>query len=82
MITFFIDKFRNGFVDRGLFFLIYKNQASLNQKKGELENRRQDIVGGLLLRSRANWHEVAGNGKKVLEKFHLIYANIENTNIN
>ena len=22
------------------------------------------------------WHEVAGNGKKVLEKFHLIYANI------
>jgi hypothetical protein len=34
-------------------------QASLNQKKGELENRRQDIhvVEGLLLRSRANWHE-------------------------
>jgi hypothetical protein len=31
-------------------------QASLNQKKGELENRRQDIVEGLLLRSRANWH--------------------------
>ena len=32
-------------------------QASLNQKKGELGNRRQDIVEDLLLRSRANWHE-------------------------
>jgi hypothetical protein len=29
MITFFIDKFRNGFVDRGLFFLIYKNIQSI-----------------------------------------------------
>ena len=29
-------------------------QPSLNQKKGELENRRQDIVEGLLLRSQAN----------------------------
>jgi len=29
-------------------------QASLNQKKGELENRRQDIVEGLFLRSRVN----------------------------
>ena len=28
MITFFIDKFRNGFVDTGLFFLIYKNIQS------------------------------------------------------
>ena len=28
-------------------------QASLNQIKGELENRRRDIVEGLLLRSRA-----------------------------
>ena len=36
-------------------------QASLNQKKGELENRRQDIVEGLLLRSRDNWHE---NGER------------------
>ena len=29
-------------------------QPSLNQKKRELENRRQDIVEGLLLRSWAN----------------------------
>jgi hypothetical protein len=43
-------------------------QASLNQKKGELENRRQDIhvVEGLLLRSRANWHE---NGERCSEYF-------------
>jgi hypothetical protein len=32
-------------------------QSSLNQKKGELENWRQDIVEGLLLRSQTNWHE-------------------------
>ena len=32
-------------------------QASLNQKKGELVNRRQAIVESLLLRSRAIWHE-------------------------
>jgi hypothetical protein len=41
-------------------------QASLNQKKGELENRRQDIVAGLLLQSRANWHE---NGERCSEYF-------------
>ena len=41
-------------------------QASLNQKKGELVNRRQDIVEGLLLRSRANWHE---NGDRCSEYF-------------
>ena len=41
-------------------------QASLNQKKGELENWRQDIVEGLLLRSRANWHE---NGERCSEYF-------------
>ena len=41
-------------------------QASLNQKKGELENRRQNIVRGLLLRSRANWHE---NGERCSEYF-------------
>jgi hypothetical protein len=41
-------------------------QASLNQKRGELENRRQDIVQGLLLRSRANWHE---NGERCSEYF-------------
>ena len=34
-------------------------QPSLNQKKRELENPRQDIVEGLLLRSQANWHENA-----------------------
>ena len=41
-------------------------QPSLNQKKGKLENRRQDIVEGLLLRSRANWHE---NGERCSEYF-------------
>jgi hypothetical protein len=41
-------------------------RASLNQKKGELENRRQDIVDGLLLRSQANWHE---NGERCSEYF-------------
>jgi hypothetical protein len=29
MITFFIDKFRNGFIDWGLFFLIYKYIQSI-----------------------------------------------------
>jgi hypothetical protein len=32
-------------------------QASLNQEKGELVNRRQDIVEGLLLRSRVKFHK-------------------------
>ena len=41
-------------------------QASLNQIKGELENRRRDIVEGLLLRSRVNWHE---NGERCSEYF-------------
>ena len=41
-------------------------QVSLNQKKGELVNRRQDIVEGLLLRSRANWQE---NGERCSEYF-------------
>ena len=41
-------------------------QPSLNQKKRELENRRQDIVEGLLLRSWANWHE---NGERCSEYF-------------
>jgi hypothetical protein len=63
MITFFIDKFRNGFMNLNPTEFI---QASLNQKKGELENRRQDIVEGLLLRSWANWHE---NGKDALNIF-------------
>jgi hypothetical protein len=44
-------------------------QASLNQKKGELDNRRQDIVEGLLLRSRANWHE---NGERCSEYFRKL----------
>jgi hypothetical protein len=39
-------------------------QVSLNQKRRELENRRQDIVQVLLLRSRANWHE---NGERCSE---------------
>jgi hypothetical protein len=41
-------------------------QVSLNQKRRELENRRQDIVQVLLLRSRANWHE---NGERCSEYF-------------
>ena len=36
-------------------------QILLNQKKTELEIKRQHIIDGLLLRSRANWDE---NGKK------------------
>ena len=41
-------------------------QPSLNQKKRELENRRQGIVEGLLLRSQANWHD---NGESCSEYF-------------
>ena len=41
-------------------------QETLNKKKGELENVRQKIIDGLLLRSRANWHE---NGEKGTEYF-------------
>ena len=38
----------------------------LNQKKTELEIKRQHIIDGLLLRSQANWHE---NGEKYTEYF-------------
>ena len=41
-------------------------QEALNQKKGELENKRQKIIEGLFLRSRANWHE---NGERRTEYF-------------
>ena len=41
-------------------------QILLNQKKTELEIKRQHIIDGLLLRSRANWHE---NGEKCTEYF-------------
>jgi hypothetical protein len=41
-------------------------QKLLNQKKTELEIKRQHIIDGLLLRSRANWHE---NGEKCTEYF-------------
>jgi hypothetical protein len=37
-----------------------------NLQKGELENQRQDIVEGFLLRSWANWHE---NGERCSEYF-------------
>ena len=39
-------------------------QASLEHKKIELGNKRQQKIEGLLLRSRANWHE---NGEKCSE---------------
>ncbi|VDI00905.1 Hypothetical predicted protein [Mytilus galloprovincialis] len=38
-------------------------QATLYGKKLELENKREQKIEGLLLRSRANWHE---NGEKML----------------
>jgi hypothetical protein len=41
-------------------------QILLNQKKTELEIKRQHIIDGLLLRSRANWDE---NGEKCTEYF-------------
>jgi hypothetical protein len=41
-------------------------QILLNQKKTELEIKRQHIIDGLLLRSLANWHE---NGENVLNIF-------------
>ena len=41
-------------------------QKLLNQKKTELEIKRQHIIDGLLLRSQANWHE---NGEKYTEYF-------------
>ena len=41
-------------------------QKSLFEKKLELENCRQKKVEGLLLRSRANWHE---NGEKCTNYF-------------
>jgi hypothetical protein len=41
-------------------------QILLNQKKTELEIKRQHIIDGLLLCSQANWHE---NGEKCTEYF-------------
>ena len=41
-------------------------QIALNEKKLELENRRNHIIEGLILRSRANWHE---NGERCTEYF-------------
>ena len=40
--------------------------SSLIKKKMELENTRQNLVEGIILRSRANWHE---NGEKCTEYF-------------
>ncbi|CAC5418185.1 E3.1.11.2 [Mytilus coruscus] len=41
-------------------------QATLHGKKLELENKREQKIEGLLLRSRANWHE---NGEKCSQYF-------------
>jgi hypothetical protein len=41
-------------------------QASLVNKQLELGNKRQQKIEGILLRSRANWHE---NGEKCSEYF-------------
>jgi hypothetical protein len=41
-------------------------QASLVHKQLELGNKRQQKIEGILLRSRANWHE---NGEKCSEYF-------------
>ena len=51
----------------------------LNQKKKELEDKREKMIEGLLIRSRANWHE---NGEKCsqyfckLEKKNFIHKTI------
>ena len=47
-------------------------QASLVHKKLELGNKRQQKIEGLLLRSRANWHE---NGEKCSEYFCKLEKN-------
>ncbi|VDI02788.1 Hypothetical predicted protein [Mytilus galloprovincialis] len=41
-------------------------QTNLNDKKVELESMREQKIEGLLLRSRANWHE---NGEKCSQYF-------------
>jgi hypothetical protein len=51
-------------------------QPSLNQKKTELENRRQDIVEGFLLRSQANWHENGESCSEYLCKLEKQSSNI------
>ena len=40
--------------------------SSLNNKKAELESNREHLIEGLILRSKANWHE---NGEKCTEYF-------------
>jgi hypothetical protein len=44
----------------------FYTQASLVHKQLELGNKRQQKIEGILLRSRANWHE---NGEKCSEYF-------------
>ena len=41
-------------------------QSSLNNKKIEFERKREEKVEGILLRSKANWHE---NGEKCSQYF-------------
>ena len=55
-----------------------ENRELLLEKKSELEKHREGIVEGIMLRSRANWHE---NGEKCtkffcsLEKKNYMYVN-------
>jgi hypothetical protein len=41
-------------------------QSSLNNKKIEFERKKEEKVEGILLRSKANWHE---NGEKCSQYF-------------
>jgi hypothetical protein len=54
-----LENIMNSFPDDG-------TQASLVHKQLELGNKRQQKIEGILLRSRANWHE---NGEKCSEYF-------------
>jgi hypothetical protein len=44
-------------------------QSSLNNKKIEFERKREEKVEGILLRSKANWHE---NGEKCSQYFYKL----------
>ena len=48
-------------------------QLALHEIKLELENRRNHIIEGLILRSRANWHE---NGERCTEYFCKLEKNL------
>jgi hypothetical protein len=60
-------------IDLIFIFNISKKVWSLHEnKKLELGNKRQQKIEGLLLRSRANWHE---NGEKCSEYFCKLEKN-------